>query len=359
MRDLPGAIDASVDLKVSYLCLEQSREGSAANAHIVGFFSEWPSSSVRVTRARHASSDALFLKVCSLLAAFAAFARSLSGRNMAGARAHPAVLPALLFAKLMGKKTFLFLQGRPSDLPADSFAYRLVGQLGELSFRGALRAADVVFATSDGLAEWARAETSAPIHRVTNGVDVDRFPWPVEDRRGVIFVGTPAPWQGLDTLIEATRLPEWPQDVPLTVIGVTREDYHGEVGNHVRFRGRLSPVEVAQELSEHAIGVSPKRLDQATMMGVSPFKLAEYHGAGLAVLASDVPGQSDMLRNSDGGELFPPDDPGALALVVNRLMKDAEAIQTQQTNARAYAENHLTWAVQRRAIMRALRAHQR
>lgn len=356
MSDARRGATSQPELRVSYLCLEQSVEGSAANAHIRGFFDGWPGKSLQVTRARHASTDGIGTKISSLASAFLRYLRTLPRARVAGARAHPAVFPALLVAKLMGRKAFLFLQGRPDDLPSGSLPYRILGRVSMLSFKGAMKCSDVVFATSAGLAEWASEVTDAQVFEVTNGVDVSRFPWPVQDRAGVVFVGTPAPWQGLDCLLEAADSEHWPDGVELTVIGVGPEGRPADPSGRVHFKGRMSPVEVAQELSRHQIGVSPKRLDQATVMGVSPFKLSEYHGAGLAVVASDVPGQHELVTRSAGGVLFPPDDARALALAVAQLVDNPPELAEYQARAREFAQVHLSWVAQRASLRGALGA---
>lgn len=309
-----------------------------------------------VVRARHAADDSPSVKARSLVAAFATFARTLRGADVVGGRVHPAVFLPIVAAKLTGRTTFLFLQGRPSDMPSASLPFRLLARVSAVSFRIAMMNSHVIFATSPGLATWARKVSKARVQLVTNGVDVTRFDWPVADRRGAVFVGTPAPWQGLDTLVEATRLAEWPRDLVLTVIGADEPDFPQLTGGNIQFLGRLAPSDVARELSRHQIGVSPKRLDAATEMGVSPFKLAEYHGAGLAVVASDVPGQRDMIAASRGGCLVPPGDARALALAIRNLQSDPARMTSKQANARAYAERALTWRAQRKVVIDAIAA---
>ena len=341
-------------MRVSYLCLEQSAVGSAADAHLKGFFEQWPEGSLVVTRASHRADDALRVKIVSIGLALWRFVQTFQHADVVGARAHPLVALGILPGRLTGKRIFLFLQGRPDDLPGASPFYRVLGWISAVSIARALRWADVVFATSEGLLGWARSQSQGAVIQVTNGVDVGRFPWPVEGKRGVVFVGTPAPWQGLSTLLEAVASPNWPDDLPLTVIGVSRPKAHLMIDARVTFLGRLPPNEVAEVLSRSAIGVSPKRLDRATRMGVSPFKMAEYHGAGLAVLASDVPGQREMINASKGGALFKPDSASEIASIVQLWHAHPKRLETMQGNARRFAEEELTWEAQRFRIRRAL-----
>ena len=351
---MPDRTQTAHELRVSYLCLEQSQEGSAADAHLKGFFDDWPTGSLTVTRAAHHSDDSSLSKLMSIVSAYWRFIAFSSRADAMGARAHPFVLPSFLIGKMTGKKTFLFLSGRPSDFPNNSLYHRAMGRIGAISFRGALRFADVVFATSAGLADWARTESQSKIVRVTNGVDIKRFKWPVGERSGVVFVGTPAPWQGLTTLLDAAASAQWPDEMSLTVIGAPAPEGASNSARVV-FLGHLTPSEVARVLSKNSIGVSPKRLDQATILGVSPFKLAEYHGAGLAVLASDVPGQREMISASQGGALFSPDSAEELAAAVRRWHADPDELRATQSRARSYAERELAWSAQRQKVINALR----
>lgn len=338
-------------MRVAYLCLEQSRDGSAAAAHLRGFFEEWPVGAVRIVRATHKASDPAWIKLLSIGRALLQFLIALRWANIAGARAHPLVLPALVVARVARRRTFLFLQGRPSDLPETGLVYKALGGVSERNFRGAIRCVNVVFATSRGLAEWASSLGTAEVVQVTNGVDVNRFAWPASERDGAVFVGTPAPWQGLDVLLSAVEHPAWPKNVRLTIVGADRSGRPGPESEGVQFRGRLTPAQVADVLSRSNIGISPKQLDPATALGVSPFKLSEYHGAGLAVVASDVPGQTELVNASGAGILVKPDSAADLARAVRQIASEPELMLSMQKSARAYAEQHLSWPAQRAKLI--------
>ena len=44
--------------------------------------------------------------------------------------------------------------------------------------------------------------------------------------------------------------------------------------------------------------------------------------AGLPVVASAVPGNTDLVRDGVEGLLIPPDDPGALAIAIARVLQE-------------------------------------
>jgi glycosyltransferase involved in cell wall biosynthesis len=55
-----------------------------------------------------------------------------------------------------------------------------------------------------------------------------------------------------------------------------------------------------------------------------PLSLVEAMGAGLAVVATDVPGHSDVVVHGETGLLIPPEDPAALAGAISSLLSDPE-----------------------------------
>jgi teichuronic acid biosynthesis glycosyltransferase TuaH len=73
----------------------------------------------------------------------------------------------------------------------------------------------------------------------------------------------------------------------------------------VTYLGMLKLEELAQELVQCTVGLIPYRLNDYTR-GVSPLKTSEYLAAGLAVVASDLPGVDphglDVMRLGGPGE---------------------------------------------------------
>jgi glycosyltransferase involved in cell wall biosynthesis len=59
--------------------------------------------------------------------------------------------------------------------------------------------------------------------------------------------------------------------------------------------------------------------------------------AGLAVVASDLPGLRRVIETSRGGLLYKPGDPASLAECIAQLREDRKLLQTLRANARSYA----------------------
>ncbi|MET0512695.1 MAG: glycosyltransferase, partial [Thermoleophilaceae bacterium] len=103
-------------------------------------------------------------------------------------------------------------------------------------------------------------------------------------------------------------------------------------------------------LTEADIGLAPYAPDAPTYF--SPLKLFEYLAAGLAVVAADIPGVSDIV-GTDGALLMAPGDANALAAAVAVLTADAGERARLSRKARALAAQH-TWERRARRILDAV-----
>lgn len=83
----------------------------------------------------------------------------------------------------------------------------------------------------------------------------------------------------------------------------------------------------------------------------SPLKLFEYMAAGGAIVASDLPGWSDVLRNGVTALLVPPDDVAAWSAAIAALERDAGLARKLGDNAREQVMAKYTWTVRAKRIL--------
>ncbi len=174
---------------------------------------------------------------------------------------------------------------------------------------------------------------------IENGTNTDRFqPRPQQACQAQLglsskvfhigFVGAFQPWIDFDTVLRATkRLLEQGSEVELTLIG------DGPLHADVARRGR--------ELG---------------------LKLFEYMACGRPVVASALPGESDIILASQAGLLYNPEDAVSLAAHLGALIHDPMLRKQMGDQGRAHVLQHHSWdrvAAQTETAMKAALQHVR
>ena len=182
-----------------------------------------------------------------------------------------------------------------------------------------LRRADRLIAVSEAVGRHVRSLGAGQetLRIIPNGVDHEIFRPPVQPpfarEPRVLFVGRLVANKGADLALEAfAAVLGDGRRAHLTLVGdgplraslVTRARDLG-IGDSVAFAGRSS--EVAADLRDADVFVRP-----TTTEGMS-LALLEAMASGVCVVASDVPGNAELIRHGVNGLLCPPRDTRALA----------------------------------------------
>jgi phosphatidylinositol alpha-mannosyltransferase len=182
-------------------------------------------------------------------------------------------------------------------------------------------------AVSEAAATFTRDRIGGSYEIVPNGVDVARFaaaiPADLGEGTKLLFVGRLDERKGFPTAVAAfARLAADRTDLRLIVVGdgpdrAAAEDLDPEVRGRVTFLGSvpnrdLPPIHAACDLY------------LGTSVGGESFGivLVEALAAGLPVVASDIPGYDEVVRDGVDGLLVPPRDPVALAAAAGRVLDD-------------------------------------
>ena len=241
-----------------------------------------------------------------------------------------------------------------------SFRYRVSRWLETL----AVRRADHVTTICEGLRREIHAR-GVPEDRITvipNAVDVAAFPVEVArdealkaklglgGRRVLGFAGSFYAYEGLDLLLEAVaRLaPSHPELSVLLLGGGPQDRALREqaaalgIEQRVIFTGRVPHADVGRYYDLIDVLVYPRKSMRLTDL-VTPLKPLEAMASGRIVVASDVGGHRELIRDRETGFLFRAGDAAALAATIEAVLADQDDWPRVAANGRRFVEAERNW----------------
>lgn len=267
-------------------------------------------------------------------------------------RAHPLAYPASLVARLTRTPIVQECNG-----PIEDFfvAYPRAKRLGGLIRWAQLsqyRHATEIIAVTEQLSAWLRDVSGhARVTTVANGANTNLFspdalvPERLPERYAVFF-GSLAAWQGITTMLAATRSSSWPSGVSLVVAGdgAMRPDVENATREGVVvFLGSMPQEQLPGIVAGAVASLIVKDDPIHAESGLSPLKLYESMAAGTPVVVSDLPGLGDTVRRLECGEVVPAAAPDEVAAAVARLAEDPVRRDRLGANGRAAALADFSW----------------
>jgi len=324
--------------RLSYLCLQATREGQASYAHVHeiidglrrrGWRVELFEPRYKVTRGAPSALRRAWEFVRTQLNLWRA-----DLPDVLYIRCHFAAWPTALWARLNRIPVVQEVNGPYEDLFLAWPGTRLFPVLFKWLIRTQLQWADTVICVTPQLKQWVFRESRNPqVHVIPNGVNTELFspdaasvvPLP---NAFAVFFGALAPWQGIATMLEATERPEWPSDVKLLILGDGVERSRVEEATRwkkVIYLGTMKYIEVPGIVAKSIASLIPKSsIGDRSTTGLYPLKVFESLGCGVPVIVSDFPGQADLVRSARCGLVVEPDDPRALAQAVAHLYEQPQ-----------------------------------
>ena len=211
------------------------------------------------------------------------------------------------------------------------------------------QAASVV-ANSQGLRVLAQStDPHLTILVIPNGVDVKRFrPGGSPARNGpvrLLYVGRLTYQKGVDIFIQALHKlkSEIQFEVELVGDGNARRSLERMVQqfglvDRLHFAGWLDPSEIPPRYQQADIFVLPSR-DEG-MANV----ILEAMASGLPVIATNIAGNTDLVRHGANGLLVPPDSPEKLADAISELINKVELRQRMGSLGSDLVEGGYSWS---------------
>ncbi len=240
--------------------------------------------------------------------------------------------------------------------------YRLSRGLETWVFRNA----DAVTCICEGLRNEI-VERGIPRDKVTvipNAVDIERFSFlpkrdgelaarlGLEDAIVFGFVGSFYAYEGLALAIRAfaSVLAKYPKARLMLVGGGPQDQALRELTqeldltSRIIFTGRVPHGEVDRYYSLIDILLYPRLPMRLTEL-VTPLKPLEAMAQGRLVLASDVGGHRELIREGENGHLFQANSEKSLCEAITGLIDDRESWDRQRETGRKFVERERTWEV--------------
>jgi glycosyltransferase involved in cell wall biosynthesis len=125
----------------------------------------------------------------------------------------------------------------------------------------------------------------------------------------------------------------------------------------LEFHNLVAPAALPALIAEHDIGLALEPSEPANKNFTISNKILQYLNAGLAVVASDTAGQSEVFAHAPGiGELVALDNTTALAVRLDALLADPARLDASRRAARRAAEEIYCWEKEAPAFVRTVEA---
>jgi hypothetical protein len=278
------------------------------------------------------------------------------------------VLPALWVGRKRGIPVVYEVRALWEDAAVDHGVTRE----GSLRYRAsraletfALRRADAITTLCEGLRREiaARGISESRITVIPNAVDTAAFRFGAAPDRALAaslgltgktvvgFAGSFYGYEGLDLLVDALAIlaPRHPDLHALLVGGGMQEAALRQqarargVADRVVFSGRVPHDEVQRYYDLIDVLAYPRHRMRLTEI-VTPLKPLEAMAQGRMLVASDVGGHRELIRDGETGVLFPAGDAGALADAIEAVLARRDDWPRFRDRARRFVETERTWA---------------
>jgi len=265
-------------------------------------------------------------------------------------------LPAALLARLLGRVVVHEINGPYGEIQVTYPWTRRVARFLRWMQRVQYRHADALVAVTEQLKTMVERDIgpATPIAVIRNAANTDIF-YPgascaLDLRRPyVVFFGSLARWQGIDTMVAAAAHAAWPEGVRLVIAGDGQERSMirraASENPLICWLGRVEYSQVPGIVAGALCSLVPKNTrGDFTTTGLSPLKLFETLATGVPAVVTDFPGQADLVRELNAGVVIPPDNPVALAAAVADLVAHPEkAAEMGRRGAAAILRDNHSW----------------
>lgn len=127
------------------------------------------------------------------------------------------------------------------------------------------------------------------------------------------------------------------------------------IADRVILHQRVNPTELLSRTAEHDIGLALEQPVSTNRLLTVTNKMFFYMLAGLAIVATDTPGQRRIADQTPGVvRVYTPGDHLALSHILERLLSDPPTLAAQRARALAAARDRWNWETEQVALVRAV-----
>jgi len=241
-----------------------------------------------------------------------------------------------------------------------SLRYRITKMLETYVFKKAQAVTCICEGLRQDIAQRGIAENKITV--IPNAVNIEKFPFAqqanenlkqqlgLQGKTVLGFIGSFYAYEGIPLILDA--LPEilkQQHDTRLLLVGggpqekVIKDKVKKlQLEPYVIFTGRVPHDQVQDYYNLVDIFVYPRLTMRLTEL-VTPLKPLEAMAQGRLVVASDVGGHKELIKDQENGILFKANNANSLALSVLDLLARPEAWQVMRQSGRDYVEQERNW----------------
>jgi glycosyltransferase involved in cell wall biosynthesis len=167
-----------------------------------------------------------------------------------------------------------------------------------------------------------------------------------KNKTKILFVGYWWPSKGIDTLLHAMAIIEKERsDIELTILGdgPERDNIRRIIKDNKLSSTKLVGITPRDEyltkyLANTDISILPSRSGEG-----NPYVILEAFQFGRPVIATNVGGTPEFIKNGETGILIEPEDPKVMADAILKLVNDVELQKKLSKNGKKFLETLPTW----------------